>query len=111
MFDIESKVLRGALDEVKDYNPVKFKDLKIIKLLMVGRLDKNKRIDLLIHAINDLKDRNIKISLDIVGHGPEDKDLQKLSHNLGVSSIVNFHGFVDDNDLFKIYSDSHILFH
>lgn len=109
LFNIESKVLRGALDEVKDYNPAKFKDLKIIKLLMVGRLDKNKRIDLLIDAINDLKDKKIKISLDIVGHGPEYKDLQRLSHNLGLSNIVNFHGFVNDNDLFKIYSDSHIF--
>ena len=109
LFNIRSKVLRGALDKVYDYNTTKFIDLKTIKLLMVGRLDKNKRIDLLIQAVSDLKQKNINISLDIIGNGPQGNELKELAKKLGIFDLIKFHGFVDDNDLIKTYSNSHIF--
>lgn len=70
-------------------------------ILSVGRLDKNKRIDLLIRALAHC-DSHIRVK--IAGRGPEMEPLQALAAKLHVEDRVDFLGFVPDEDVIKLYA-------
>ena len=72
-------------------------------ILSVGRLDKNKRVDLLIESMAHC-DR--KITAVICGKGPEYDALQQLAHKLGVADRTKFLGFVADEDLLGLYANA-----
>lgn len=72
-------------------------------ILSVGRLDKSKRIDLLIRA---LQYSNPCAKVVIAGKGPEDTALKKLARDLGVEKRVEFLGFVPDEDVLKLYANA-----
>lgn len=72
-------------------------------ILSVGRLDKSKRIDLLIQALLYCDKR---IQVIVAGKGPEDQNLRKLAHSLGVESRVKFLGFVPDEDVLQLYANA-----
>lgn len=72
-------------------------------ILSVGRLDPNKRIDLLIQALCHC---DKKIRVKIAGKGNEMKTLQQLAHRLGVEDRVDFLGFVPDDDLPDLYANA-----
>lgn len=72
-------------------------------ILSVGRLDKNKRIGLLIRA---LKYCDKSIHVKIAGRGPEMEMLQALAHELHVEKRVDFLGFVADKDVIDLYSNA-----
>jgi len=59
-------------------------------VLSVGRLDVLKRIDILIRAMQKT--------------GPERENLEKLATKLGLEDRVKFLGFVDDEELLKLYA-------
>jgi len=63
----------------------------------VGRVVKEKRVDLLINGFADFKRRNnVSSRLVIVGVGPLMESLQNLVTELGISDSVNFVGWVDN---------------
>jgi glycosyltransferase involved in cell wall biosynthesis len=70
-------------------------------ILSVGRLDRLKRVDLLVKGMS-LMDR--RISCRIAGTGPELESLKKLARASGVGDRVEFLGFVPDNDLLALYA-------
>ncbi|RED57639.1 glycosyltransferase family 4 protein [Cohnella lupini] len=70
-------------------------------ILSVGRLDKLKRIDILIKAMRHA-DKNVKCV--IAGTGPERETLERLSVSLGLQDRVVFLGFVDDKQLLELYA-------
>ena len=82
-----------------------------LKLITVGRLAKIKNHEFMINALS--KTKNIsKISLTIVGDGPEMSNLIKLAEDIGVIDKINFLGFQSDirsilskHDVFLISSD------
>lgn len=69
-------------------------------VLYLGRLAKEKNIDLLIKAFSLLKDKDIKLM--IAGTGPEEEKLKKLAKKLNVNVI--FTGFVDDKEIADYYA-------
>lgn len=72
-------------------------------ILSVGRLDPNKRVDLLIRA---LKYCDKRIRVKIAGKGNQMETLQKLAQELDVSDRVDFLGFVPDDDVLKLYANA-----
>lgn len=79
-------------------------------VLFVGRLLPYKNVDVLLHAVNILKAKNPKISLNIVGDGPERKNLQHLASDLGIQENISFLGTVEiDEVLYGIMQNSKIL--
>jgi glycosyltransferase involved in cell wall biosynthesis len=70
-------------------------------ILSVGRLDRLKRVDILVKSV-PLMDRRIKCR--IAGTGPELENLQKLARASGVGDRVEFLGFVQDEDLLSLYA-------
>jgi glycosyltransferase involved in cell wall biosynthesis len=72
------------------------------RVLFVGRLDYEKRLDILIRAIHEIS-AEIDVNLEIVGNGGERETLRKLSADLGIEDRVKFLGFVSEADLPKAY--------
>src|SRR5437588_6405828 len=53
-------------------------------LVFVGRLVSDKGCDLLLHAIKLLRDENVFPELTVVGRGPEEENLRRLTADLGL---------------------------
>lgn len=64
-------------------------------LLYVGLLSMARGLDLVIKALPTLLEKDIDVSLVIVGRGKAQKYLQKLAKELKVSDCVFFEGYVD----------------
>jgi glycosyltransferase involved in cell wall biosynthesis len=62
-------------------------------IVVVSRLVPHKRIDLLLGQIAVVAGRIPRLRVDIVGDGPERSRLQNLALDLGLQTIVTFHGY------------------
>lgn len=67
-------------------------------VLFVGRLIKEKKVDVLIKAIRLIKKDNPSIKCLIIGDGPERSKLEKLVDILDLSKNVKFKGFLENHD-------------
>jgi 1,2-diacylglycerol 3-alpha-glucosyltransferase len=72
-------------------------------LLFVGRLDKEKNVDVVLRAVQ-LARREVDIHFVIAGHGAEGKKLRTLAQSLGIADNVTFAGFVPDELLPNLYA-------
>lgn len=77
-------------------------------ILYVGRLDKKKRVSLLIEA---MKFTRIAARCLIVGTGPEKESLTKMIHELGLDSRVQLLGYLSDSDVLKLYANALAVFY
>ncbi len=66
-----------------------------VSLLFVGRLEKEKRADIAIHALARARTLGVEAGLTIVGDGSQRKELETLSEDLGVAGQVVFTGRTD----------------
>lgn len=67
-------------------------------VVFVGRLIKEKNVELLLEALVEVKKNMPDISALIVGDGPEKDQLEKLAFDLGLSENVKFVGFLESHD-------------
>lgn len=72
-------------------------------VLYIGRLDKEKRVEILIESLSYLKN-TIQFHVVIAGKGEEMKELLELVQKLGMVDRVSFIGFVEESDLPKLYA-------
>jgi len=75
-------------------------------LLYVGRLDKEKNLDLVLQALAMLP-VEVPIHLAMAGTGARRQELEKIAARLGIAGRVTFLGFVPDEDLPALYSAAH----
>lgn len=90
----------SALAEKPDLRPLQ----ETIELVSVSRIDKNKRIEILIDAVAVLRSRARKVRLRVGGKGPAIKDLKMHATNVGVADAVEFLGFVPEEGIAKLYA-------
>ncbi len=76
------------------------------RLLYVGHLTKGKRIDLLLTIVSQLRKTRSDFVLDIVGDGPERRNLETFSRSLYLNGHVRFHGFKQRDDVLKFLAHS-----
>lgn len=95
---IDSEVLYHPPKHIGSYYTNNFENY----ILSVGRLDKLKRVDILIES---LKSTNPNVKCIIAGQGPERENLQRLVAKLGLSDRVEFLGFVEDKQLLDLYAN------
>jgi glycosyltransferase involved in cell wall biosynthesis len=76
------------------------------KLLFVGRLTKQKGVDLLLQALPKLPPG---VSLDVVGEGPERQALETLARDLGVAGRIRWHGSQPQTALVGFYRSAGAL--
>lgn len=96
------------------YNGVEINDKKrtennreSLKLIFVGRLEKQKKCDDLIKAASILKDKQLDFKLLIIGDGSLREDLEKLVDSLSLNNIVQFSGY--QKDTLSYMQDADIL--
>jgi 1,2-diacylglycerol 3-alpha-glucosyltransferase len=73
-------------------------------LLYVGRLDKEKNVDLVLRALAQVTPEEIAPHFLIAGKGYEMKNLKKLAEKLKIQNRVTFAGFMPDEDLPFLYN-------
>ena len=71
------------------------------RLLFVGKLNQQKGIEVLLHALSRIPDRSI--GLDIVGDGMDREKLQELARALELGDRVTWHGTVPQHALAEYY--------
>lgn len=77
-------------------------------ILYMGRLDRAKRVNLLIEAMSYVRG---PLRAVIAGEGPERQDLEKLARQCGVAERVRFAGHVDDEELVSLYANARAVFY
>ncbi len=87
---VHSIVIGNPFDEtVFHLNPAVARDKTIA---FVGRLVSDKGVDLLLRALDLLKRDGLSPDLTIVGSGPEENELRRLTASLGLDKQVTFAG-------------------
>jgi len=71
------------------------------RFLFVGRLNKQKGIELLLHAISRIPDASVE--LNVVGDGEDREDLIALASALGIGDRVHWQGAVPQPQLVDYY--------
>lgn len=76
-------------------------------VLYVGRLDRAKRIDLVLRALAKTKRGRVIIA----GTGAEEQNLKRLASALNLASRVEFAGFVDDARVVELYAHARAVYY
>lgn len=76
-------------------------------IFSIGRLDKLKRLELLIQA---LKYCDSRICAKIAGRGSEQQALMELARKEGVAERVEFLGFVSEKEAYSLYANAFSVF-
>ena len=72
-------------------------------VLSVGRLERNKRVDLIVRALA-MTARDVR--LVVAGEGSHRLELAELASQLGVADRVSFTGEIDDRELVGLYANA-----
>ena len=78
------------------------------RVVFVGRLTTEKHIDVLLKAVARL-DPALEVTVDIVGDGDQRRNLEQLTHDLGLQGRVTFHGRTDEDDLRSLLSRASVF--
>ena len=97
------------LDEVEEVRKKIGVSSKDFNVIFVGRLAKEKNVDLLLEAQKVINEKNNKINLIIVGDGPDMDEYKKTVKKLGISKNVFFVGKVPWEDIPKYYRVANIF--
>lgn len=100
------KINSKKIETLKEELGLKKEDFVI---LYVGRLAKEKSVDVLIDAHKDICMKHKNAKLLIVGDGPDINLLKKQADKLNISNSVIFTGKVPWKDVPKYYSLAHIF--
>jgi glycosyltransferase involved in cell wall biosynthesis len=78
-------------------------------VVTVGRLTKQKRIDLLIDAMAMLKEKGVNVPLTVIGDGPERAALEQRAAGQGVSGVITFVGAVPPGQIPKFIGNADLF--
>jgi glycosyltransferase involved in cell wall biosynthesis len=78
-------------------------------VVVVGRLSRQKRIDVIIEAVADLHRKGLPCRLRIVGDGPERRALEYRAGQLGLADATEFLGMVEPDQIPDAIGDADVL--
>ncbi|HRN96802.1 MAG TPA: glycosyltransferase [Candidatus Levybacteria bacterium] len=78
-------------------------------LLYVGRLGKEKSVDLLLHAFKKVQQQSPHVSLVVIGDGPQKQDLQHLAKTLGIAQNTYFIGEIEYSKIPSVFHSADIF--
>ncbi len=83
---------------------------KSVDVVFAGRLNAQKNVELILHALAVAEVDGARITCSIVGDGPERARLLRLAADLGVADRVHFHGRIDDDrDYFRTITQARLF--
>ncbi len=86
----------------------KYKLPSIPIILYIGRLDKEKKVDILIESLQYLK-KSQPFYLILEGKGQQKENLEEQVRKLGLQNNVSFIGYVDEHELPILYAISTVF--
>lgn len=109
VFNVPVKVISNGIDLLRfnsknngEYLRKKYNFSQKQILLYVGRLDREKNLDVVIRAFAQLKQKNVQFV--IAGTGAQKNMLKKMVSKYSLQNIVTFIGFVPNEDLPNLYA-------
>jgi 1,2-diacylglycerol 3-alpha-glucosyltransferase len=78
-------------------------------ILYVGRLGREKSVDFLMRSFKQVSSKNPDAYLVLVGDGPDRSKLKELAKKLGLAKRTIFTGFIEKEDMPKVYADSDLF--
>lgn len=111
-FDLPSEhisvIYNGVNTERFIYSERNFISSSYVKIIYVGRLIKEKGVQITLNALALLPD-DLKYTFTIVGNGTYKSELEQLSKSLGISDKVTFVG--EQRDVLKHLTEADIFIH
>ena len=89
------------LNKNKFINPSKY------HFVVIGRLDANKSVGILLESLTHVKHINL-LHIDIVGDGPLKKSLQEYAIRHNLNAVITWHGQLPRTEAVKIFNSSHL---
>jgi len=86
------KVVPNVVNTEMFYPPSNSKDNNKKKILFVGLITPQKGVSYLLKALAQLKQKRQDFILDVVGDGPNRKEYEELTEELGLGDVVKFNG-------------------
>lgn len=86
------EVIPNGYDE-KRFKPIPHEN-EVTQLVTICRLVPAKGLDILLHACAELRKRNSRFVLHIIGDGPIREELESLSQQLGIYDDTIFYGYM-----------------
>jgi len=81
----------------------------IFTVLYIGRMDREKGVDLVIKAVEILKTRGVKTKAKLIGHGINIDELKRYSKEQKVDDRIEFLGQIENEKLIAYYQQSHVF--
>jgi glycosyltransferase involved in cell wall biosynthesis len=78
-------------------------------ILFVGRLSREKGVDILLKGLSEALITLPKLTLTIIGSGPQENKLKKLSRELNIDKHVMFLGNIEHNMLASHYKEASVV--
>lgn len=85
-------------------------DSTSFSVLYVGRLGKEKGVDLIIDSLNHVKEPS-DFRIEIVGEGPYREALEQAAMRSPVPNRIQFHGWIENSDLPDFYKSADVFVH
>jgi len=110
-YSVDARVIRPGIQVSRALRNAEYRK-DDFRFLSVSRLEENKRLDWIIHALYHLESSAKPLShridwrLDLVGGGPKEEELKSLVERLGMNERVLFHGRVSDEKLESLYTNA-----
>lgn len=104
-------VIPNGIDDYwhNQIKPAEKKPNDIFNLLFIGTLNKNKNLYKVLEACAILN-RESQVRLDVIGNGPDENEIFQYTKDLGIDSIVTFHGFIKSKSrICEIMDKNHIF--
>ncbi|HLB75129.1 MAG TPA: glycosyltransferase family 4 protein, partial [Sedimentisphaerales bacterium] len=106
---ISIDVIPNGVD-LNEFSPAPAKEKgECLRLLTVGRLSATKRVEMLIEAVEILRNENIKIHLTVAGGGAMEGRLKQMIEHKGLGEIVEMDGRVEAENMPALYRQSDVL--
>jgi glycosyltransferase involved in cell wall biosynthesis len=81
------------------------------KVIAVGRFERQKGFDYLLHATHILRERGIDIEVELIGDGKEADALKALANDLQLAGRVRFRGWLHSDEVRSAMRQATILVH
>lgn len=110
LFNIRSSIQIDVVSNAVDTSSIKIREFsdQPLRLLYMGRIDRNKGLDDIVESISMLSEKNAEPELELLGTGPdEDAFVSDLGGLLG--ERLHFHGVVAGEDKMEIIRRSDLF--
>lgn len=99
---IHNGVMQASVPEIMPGN-------EILRLVFVGGLRRQKGVDVLLESVSKACRMGVRLTLDLIGDGPDRNQLEQQAGYLQLGTITRFHGVLGAGEVAEHVRNSHIL--